>query len=161
MGELERILEAPHLKEIFLVVVAAFVVIQFFIKLWDFFRDRFEIETKSTRREKTQSETISNMKNEIDSIKQDQKEIKSCLNSLQMAVDTLQQRSDKNEAARIKDRLSQGYRFFSAKGEWTSMDKESFMDLIDSYSQYSSNSFVHTIIEPEMLKWKVVDIKEE
>ena len=65
--------------------------------------------------------------------------------------------SDKNEAARLKDRISQGYRYFSERGEWTSMDKESMKDLIDAYSQFSQNSFVHSVVEIEMEKWKVID----
>ena len=164
MGELETILHAPNLREIFFVVVAAFVAIQFLVKMWDFFRDRFEIETKSSRREKNQQEAISNMKSEIDYIKKDQDEIKGCLNGLQSSVAAMQAKQDKNEAARLKDRIAQAYRYHNARKEWTSMDKESLQDLIDSYSQYSKNSFVHSIVEPEMLTWRVIDqeiIKEE
>ena len=71
MGELEKVLNAPHLKEIFIVVVAALLVMKLLISIWDFFRDRFEIETKTSRREKAQSETITNLKNEVDCIKRD------------------------------------------------------------------------------------------
>jgi len=39
----------------------------------------------------------------------------------------------------------------------SSMDKEALKDLIDAYSQFSENSFVHSVVEKEMETWEVTD----
>lgn len=158
MGELEKVLNAPHLKEIFIVVVAALLVMKLLISIWDFFRDRFEIETKTSRREKAQSETITNLKNEVDCIKRDQGEIKQTLNGLSEAVSEMQRKSDAKERATLKDRIGQSYRYYKDKGQWNSMEKEAFNDLIESYEAAGGkNSFVHDVCVPKSLEWEVID----
>ena len=62
-----------------------------------------------------------------------------------------------NEAARLKDRISQGYRYFSQKKQWSSMEKESMEEMIRAYSQYSNNSFVHSVVERDIPTWTVID----
>jgi hypothetical protein len=49
-------------------------------------------------------------------------------------VKVLQRKNDMNEAARLKDRIAEGYRYWHERGEWTSRDKESMEDLIKAYS---------------------------
>lgn len=157
MGEIQAVLESPNKAGIFLTVIAAIVAVQFIVKLIDWFRDRYGFETKNSRREKEQTEAVNTLKAEVTQIKKDQSEIINAVSCLTDTVNEMKKISDKNEAARLKDRISQGYRYFSERGEWTSMDKESMKDLIDAYSQFSQNSFVHSVVEIEMEKWKVID----
>lgn len=57
----------------------------------------------------------------------------------------------------IKDRISQAYRIYHEKGEWSYMEKESFGDLIRDYEAHGGkNSFVHDTCEPESNLWKVI-----
>ena len=76
---------------------------------------------------------------------------------LQKSVSCMQQKSDMNEAARLKDRIGQSYRFHHATMSINSMEKETLKDLIDAYSQFSDNSFVHSIVEKEMETWEITD----
>ena len=69
----------------------------------------------------------------------------------------IQKRNDENEAAVLKDRIAQMYRYINKKGSITSMEKESIEDLIKAYSRYSSNSFVHSVIEPALYNLPVID----
>ena len=84
-------------------------------------------------------------------------ELKASVNEVSGQVKVLQDKNDINEAAHLKDRIAEGYRYWHERGEWTSRDKESMEDLIKAYSQYSENSFVHSVVEKEMPQWTVID----
>lgn len=74
----------------------------------------------------------------------------------------MQEKMDVSERLKLKDRISQVYRYHHAKGEWTTMDKESFHGLILDYENHGGqNSFIHEICEPESCTWKIIDVKEE
>ena len=79
------------------------------------------------------------------------------VNTLSTMVTGVEKRLDANEAAKLKDRISESYRYYHERREWTSMEKEAFHDLIAAYTQYSTNSFVHTICEPESETWNVIE----
>lgn len=122
------------------------------------------LEMPWLRKEREQRERIDNLqKTQI----QTEEQIKSLVNTvdniqdmvteLSSSVNTMREKSNANEAARLKDRISQSYRYFHEKGEWTAMEKESFKDLIAAYTQYSENSFVHSVCEVECESWRVVD----
>lgn len=75
----------------------------------------------------------------------------------QMIVD-MQQKTDASERAKLKDRISQAYRYYHDKGEWNKMEREAFNDLIRDYEAHGGqNSFVHSICEPESQTWNVID----
>ena len=75
----------------------------------------------------------------------------------QMIVD-MQQKTDASEWAKLKDRISQAYRFYHDRGEWNKMEREAFNDLISDYEAHGGqNSFVHSICEPESQTWNVID----
>jgi len=57
-------------------------------------------------------------------------EMKGSMRDLSDRVKELDKKNNVNEAARLKDRIAQGYRYFSERGEWSSMDKESMEALI-------------------------------
>ena len=69
----------------------------------------------------------------------------------------IQKRNDENEAAVLKDRIAQMYRYIYKKGSMTSMEKESLEDLIKAYSRYSDNSFVHSVVEKFAATCPIVD----
>ena len=70
----------------------------------------------------------------------------------------MQDKNDLQEKARLKDRISQVYRYYHKEQKWTSMEKESFSDLIRSYeASGGKNSFVHSICEPESETWEIID----
>lgn len=75
----------------------------------------------------------------------------------QMMVD-MQQKTDASERAKLKDRISQAYRYYHEKGEWNKMEREAFNDLIRDYESHGGqNSFVHSVCEPESQTWNVTD----
>ena len=158
MDDVTLLLNQAHGKEIVVAVIAGFIVVQFLIKLFDYFRERFGITTAATRREKEQSEAITTLKSEMEQIKQDQTEVMACLTGLKKSVDDMQKKQDAADRARLKDRIAQSYRQYKEKGCWTSIEKEAFNDLVLSYEEAGGeNSFVHDICVPASLGWNVID----
>lgn len=85
-------------------------------------------------------------------------DIKNIVNGLVVTIQDMQEKNDSKDRAKIKDRISQSYRFYHKEQKWTSMDKESFNDLIRSYEAAGGkNSFVHSTCEPESETWEVID----
>lgn len=148
-----------------LVFVAAVIIIAvWIIQKFDFLVSKFGFTTERMRKDEQKEKDISELKKhadrtdeKIDKIFDSMDEMKESVNALSEQVRKLSDRNDMNEAARLKDRIAQGYRYFSERGEWTSMDKESMEALIQAYSQYSENSFVHSVVEKELYQWKIID----
>lgn len=164
MDAVEQLVNNPNSKEIIIYFIIALIAFQFLIKLWDWFQQRFGIETKFTKHEKEQSNSINELKNEVGSVKRDQDEIVQALVGLKTTVDDIQEKQEKmqqiqdmNEAAHLKDRIGQTFRSHQNTKKITLMEKEALNDLIAAYTQYSSNSFVHTVVEPAIETWEVVE----
>lgn len=73
---------------------------------------------------------------------------------------------DNDKLAEYKDKVGQGYRFYKQRKfsdeepipYWNHMEKEALEGLIQQYESHGgSNSFVHSIVEPEMQTWKLID----
>lgn len=95
------------------------------------------------------------------------------INSINNKVDDMatvlkymKETQDNDKLAEYKDKISQSYRYYKARKYsnnepypyWNIMEKESLMGLIRAYESHGGeNSFVHSIVEPECLTWKIVD----
>lgn len=158
MNELQQVLQSPDKTTLFLTVMCAFIAFKFLVSLFDWFKDRYGIETKATRREKNQVDTIANLKSEVELIKSHQTTMMKSVDAISQAVKAMQEKSDAAERARLKDRIGQAYRYYNEKGRWNTMEKDAFEDLINSYEAAGGkNSFVHDICMPESLKWDLID----
>ena len=142
-----------------LIIIAVWAIQQF-----DFICQHLGLKTKKMLREEQQDKDIVELKEhtvttdeKMDKIFECLDEMKESVHGLSDQVKNLDQKNNMNEAARLKDRIAQGYRYFSERGEWTRLDKESMEALIEAYSQYSENSFVHSVVEKELYKWKIID----
>lgn len=148
-----------------LISIAAIIIIfVWVIQKTEYICEKFGIQTKAARREEKQDKDIEELKDHAQKTDQNIDKLLGNIECLQNSihevsdqVKALQTKNDMNEAARLKDRIAQGYRYYRDKGQWTSMDKEAMEEMIRAYSQYSNNSFVHSIVEKEMHTWSVVD----
>ena len=90
-------------------------------------------------------------------------EIRGQINSLSEKIDklaaTLEQKIDHdNEVKRgeLKDRIRQNYGYYHARRYITRMELEALEGLIRAYEKSGGeNSFVHSVVEPEMYTWDV------
>lgn len=54
------------------------------------------------------------------------------------------------ERNKLRDRLLQGYRYYTAQGEWTIMEAEAFWELFREYESRGGNGYMHRVVEPTM-----------
>lgn len=73
---------------------------------------------------------------------------------------------DNDKLAEYKDKIGRSYRYYNEREYsnenptpyWNHMEKEALEDLIIQYESHGGkNSFVHSIVEPEIEKWKLID----
>lgn len=80
------------------------------------------------------------------------------LDAMNLKQNELEEKHRKRIRAEMKDKISQLYRYYHERGKWNDMEKEAFNDLIDEYEDAGgSNSFVHTVVQPESYTWEVVE----
>lgn len=163
MNDITSFLEMDW-KNGLLFFAAVIIVFVWAIQKWDFICQKFGIKTKRKLAEEKQDNDISELKEHakktdgnIDKLLMSIETLQASVHSVSDQVQVLQKKNDMNEAARLKDRIAQGYRYYRDKKRWTSMEKEAMEEMVRAYSQYSENSFVHSIVEKEMHTWEVID----
>lgn len=103
-----------------------------------------EIQKQLTEKQVKISDTLDKIRDKVDLLSKE--------------INDMQERNDSKDRAKLKDRIAQSYRYYHKEQKWTSMDKESFHDLIRSYELAGGkNSFVHSTCEPESETWEVID----
>ena len=163
MNDIKPLLEMD-LKQLMFGIAALVAFLVWVIQKWDFLVSKLGIKTKRAIKEEEQDNDIKVLKEHaqktdenIDKILKGMQELQDSVQGVSNQVRSLQEKNDMNEAARLKDRIAQGYRYWHERGKWTRRDKESMEDMIKAYSQYSENSFVHSVVEKEMPQLEVVD----
>lgn len=81
------------------------------------------------------------------------------------AIHKMKEIQDKDKLSEYKDRIGQSYRYYSERKYsdanpipyWNRMERDTMQSLIEQYEAHGGkNSFVHTVVEPEMQKWKII-----
>lgn len=104
----------------------------------------FNIQKQLTEKQDNTVQSLLNITDKLDSLAHD--------------IQDMQNKEDFKERSKLKDRISQSYRYFNKEKKWNAMDKEAFNDLIRAYeASGGSNSFVHSVCEPESLTWEIID----
>ena len=93
---------------------------------------------------------------EIDALKECQKEINENLKIMQANLDN----RDKN---RLRDRLLENYRYYTNKDRnptqsWTKMESEAFWALFSDYEKVGGDGYMHTIVQPAMNMLNIIDM---
>lgn len=115
-------------------------------------------DLKESKKVAEHDELIQEIHNKIETLSTEVQDLKA-------VVDEIRKDNKENKRAELKDRLSQNYRFYRQRARlndkevpfWTKMEKESFLDLINSYEKNGGeNSFVHETICPDIETWDLV-----
>lgn len=81
-------------------------------------------------------------------------------------VTLMRTQRDGDKLAEYKDKVGQSYRYYKQRKYsdkepipyWNHMEKEALEGLIAQYEAHGGkNSFVHSVVEPEMQTWKVIE----
>lgn len=123
------------------------------------------IETKFMRDKREQKEDIEYLKKhnveqdkKIDCLMKTVDEIKVSVDKISKQVDDISESESITRRNTIRDRLNQSFRYYSQKGQWTTMEKEAFEGLVASYESAGGiNGTVHSKIIPASLEWKIID----
>ena len=163
MSDIERLI-AMNWRDGAIFISALVIVAVFIIQKFDWIVERLGIVSRRQLAEDKQNENIKELRAHAKKTDENINKILTGMDNLQQSIQgvsdqvkELQKKNDMNEAAQLKDRIAEGYRYWHERGEWTSRDKESMEDMIKAYGQYSQNSFVHSVVEKEMPQWKVID----
>lgn len=108
-----------------------------------------ELEKKQRDLEKESRESDKVLDNKIASMSEK-------LDILNEKFDKKTDRDDEVRRGELKDRIRQSYGYYHNRGYITGMELEALKGLINSYEKSGgANSFVHTVVEPEMWTWEV------
>ena len=147
-----------------LFVAAIIIVIVFILQKTDWLIEKIGIKSRRQLAEEKQDRDIKELNDHakrsdenFDKIFHSINNVKDSINTLSQQVGDMQSRAAENEAARIKDRVAQAYRYYHSVGKITRMEKDALEENIKAYSQYSDNSFIHSVVEKELPTWIVVD----
>ena len=147
-----------------LFVAAIIIVAVFILQKTDWIVERLGLTSKRKLAEMKQTNDINELKTHakktdenIDKILDGMEVLQKSVHDLSDQMGDLQSKSAENEAARIKDRVAQAYRYYHNAGRITKMEKEALEENIKAYSQYSSNSFIHSVVEKELPMWEIID----
>lgn len=156
MNTIKELLNLITVDAVFFGFVVLFALKEV-ITLFSWFCDTFGIQTKWTSRRKAEQEMLDSHEQRLGLISSDVKATKDKINVISQMLIEMQSKNDATERAKLKDRISQSYRYYHAKGEWNEMEKEAFDDLIEDYEAHGgTNSFVHEICLPESYTWTVL-----
>lgn len=87
------------------------------------------------------------------------------VDSLSTSIHEMRKIQDEDKLAEYKDKIGDSYRYYTERKYseenpipyWNHMEKESLEGLISQYEAHGGkNSFVHSVVEPEMQKWKII-----
>lgn len=152
------------LKQGLLFIAALIIVAVFFIQKFDWIVERLGIKSKRQLAEEKQDLDIKVLKDHaaktdgnIDKILQSVDELKTSIGDVSIQVQSLQKRIDENEISKLSDRITQNYRYYNSKQQWTEMEKWAFNNICNSYLRAGGNSFVRDIAIPRSKEWEVID----
>lgn len=99
-----------------------------------------------------------------DSLKTEIKEIRDSFGRVMQRLEEIEEQNRKRECSKLRDMLMQNYRYYTnpqsnPSQSWTKMESENFWELFREYEEAGGNGYMHTVVQPEMLRLTVVDNK--
>lgn len=149
-----------------IIVVTALVTVGIIVvkKLNSLHRILAEKELKEKKREEIMKEHEEKLKQlaEVDkNVLQLLSELREGQASLMSRMDNAEKREVKSRMTELKDRAAQIYRYAHKEKQITQMQKLVLEEIIEEYEQYNMNSFIHSVILPEMPTWEVIEEMSE
>lgn len=134
-------------------IVGGVVVVLRYLEKYRTLRNEHD---KYKRQVEQHQDIIDDLKTEVDGMKTNYEDLKETLDKALTAINELSTYNKKRDMAALKDSIRHCYSVYHERGSVTEMEKESLEDLIASYEDAGGkNSFVHSLVVPEMYTWKV------
>ena len=124
-----------------------------------------ELESEMIILKENQLRNVEHCKDNDSELRTQIKEVSDKVSVVANMILEMQARIDESNVAKLKDRIREIYAEHHRSQIITKMELETLEGLIDDYVAAGGNSFIHTIVTPELFNWKVVDddyyIREE
>lgn len=186
---MEKITELTKIDflTLFISICTILASIRFLTGLFEWFIRKLGLKTKWTRRRRAEHELLIQTSQNLDILQKKHTEdvrqsirhdeiLKDSVQALSDKVETLskaimqmREEQDKDKLAEYKDKIGSSYRCYHERKYsqeepipyLSDMEKEALEGLIEQYERHGGkNSFIHTIVEPEMQTWKVIDSED-
>lgn len=124
-----------------------------------------ELESEMTILKENQLRNVEHCKDNDSELRSQIKEVSDKVSVVANMIIEMQARIDESNVAKLKDRIREIYADHHRSQVITKMELETLEGLIDDYTAAGGNSFIHSIVTPELFNWQVVDddyyIREE
>ena len=165
MNAIENLIQINY----FLVAIefmAILFAIKEIIEIFSYFKKKFRIKIGSEEDKETLEERISTLEEHDKWQYNEISKISDVVEHIEDEVTLMRKQRDEDKLAEYKDKVGQSYRCYKERKYseeepvpyWNHMEKEALEGLIKQYESHGGkNSFVHSIVEPEMQTWKVIE----
>ena len=136
------------------------------IEIFSYFKNKFRIKTGVEEDKETLEERIATLEKHDKWQYNEISKISDVVEHIKDEVTLMRKQRDEDKLAEYKDKVGQSYRCYKLRKYseeepvpyWNHMEKEALEGLIKQYESHGGkNSFVHSIVEPEMQTWKVIE----
>lgn len=184
MSEIKELIQINFVDVFFSIFVILFAAkVMWTVFEW-LIIEKLGIETKGMRHRREEHELLIKTSEELtilkdkheesvkqsilhdDKIKESIIKVSNKVDVLADTINEMRELQDQDKLSEYKDRIGQSYRYYNERKYsdwnpipyWNHMEKEALEGLIEQYEAHGGkNSFVHSVVEPEIQKWKVVD----
>ncbi len=152
-------------------IIALIFIITIYKQVKKIFRQKFEEQAHRAEAEKERDEQLSEALSAVrkyPEYRQQSLEIQHQLNDKLAALDErlseMEEATKRRERNKIRDRLLQNYRYYTnpdtnPSQSWSKMESEAFLDLFGEYENANGDGYMHTVVQPEMERLLVTDMK--
>ena len=116
-----------------------------------------ELESEMTILKENQLRNVEHCKDNDSELRSQIKEVSDKVSVVANMIIEMQARIDESNVAKLKDRIREIYADHHRSQVITKMELETLEGLIDDYTAAGGNSFIHSIVTPELFNWQVVD----
>ena len=154
----------------YILIILGFFAILFatkeIIEIISYFKKKFRIKTCVEEYKETLEERIATLEKHDKWQYNEISKISDVVEHIKDEVTLMRKQRDEDKLAEYKDKVGQSYRCYKERKYseeepvpyWNHMEKEALEGLIKQYESHGGkNSFVHSIVEPEMQTWKVIE----
>lgn len=90
-------------------------------------------------------------------------ELQSAWHAVCERLTKIEEQNKKRERNKLRDVLLERYRYYADKERnpsqsWTTMESEAFWDLFRDYEDAGGDGYMHTIVQPEMERLKIIEV---
>lgn len=160
---------------VFLSVFIILIGLKAIISLFEWFINKFGIETKHTKEKRKEHELLINTAKELTDlkaaheesvkqsikhdqmIKEDLSNLTHTVNSIAQTLSDMQSKDNETKLKELKSSLVRYYNKYKNIGEWNKLECAAFWDLFYEYESRGGNDYVHSVIEPVMRELKEID----